>query len=179
MSSDSLRRVVIIGAGIVGSSLAHHLTRLGVSDVTILEKGSMPRPGGSTGHASNFIFPVDHTKVLTGLITDSLRQYEELGVLTRSGGIEVARGEARMQELHRRMSSGGAWGVEPLSMITPAEILVLAQAVGDQGGEHLRVVDGKDEIGGVTGRAAGAGHQALLKDRDVVDPEPGEVMGET
>jgi glycine cleavage system aminomethyltransferase T/glycine/D-amino acid oxidase-like deaminating enzyme len=122
MSSDSLRRVVIIGAGIVGSSLAHHLTRLGVSDVTILEKGSMPRPGGSTGHASNFIFPVDHTKVLTGLITDSLRQYEELGVLTRSGGIEVARGEARMQELHRRMSSGGAWGVEPLSMITPAEI---------------------------------------------------------
>jgi glycine cleavage system aminomethyltransferase T/glycine/D-amino acid oxidase-like deaminating enzyme len=122
MSNDSPRRVVIIGAGIVGSSLAHHLTRLGVSDVTILEKGSMPRPGGSTGHASNFIFPVDHTKVLTALITDSLRQYEELGVLTRSGGIEVARGEARMQELQRRMSSGGAWGVEPLSMITPTEI---------------------------------------------------------
>ena len=119
---QSPQRVVIIGAGIVGSSLAHHLTRLGVGDVTILDKGTTPRPGGSTGHASNFIFPVDHTKVLTALIGDSLRQYEDLGVLTRSGGIEVARGEARMQELHRRMSSGAAWGVEPLSMITPAEI---------------------------------------------------------
>ncbi|MGA2926299.1 MAG: FAD-dependent oxidoreductase, partial [Solirubrobacteraceae bacterium] len=51
--------VVIVGAGIVGNSLAYHLTRLGQSDVTLLDKGPLPNPGGSTGHASNFIFPVD------------------------------------------------------------------------------------------------------------------------
>ena len=57
-------RVVIIGAGIVGNSLAYHLTRLGVTDDHPRStRGTMPRPGGSTGHASNFIFPVDHTKV--------------------------------------------------------------------------------------------------------------------
>jgi glycine cleavage system aminomethyltransferase T/glycine/D-amino acid oxidase-like deaminating enzyme len=122
MANGSAQRVVIIGAGIVGNSLAYHLTRLGVTDVTLLDKGPLPRPGGSTGHASNFIFPVDHTKVLTALIAESMRQYRELGVSTESGGVEIARGEARMQELERRISSGGAWGVEQLSMITPAEI---------------------------------------------------------
>src|SRR5207244_10634224 len=53
---------------------------------------------------------------------DSMRQYEELGVFTESGGIEVARTEERMQELHRRMSSAHAWGVDRVSMVTPAEI---------------------------------------------------------
>jgi glycine cleavage system aminomethyltransferase T/glycine/D-amino acid oxidase-like deaminating enzyme len=130
-SAHPVGHVVILGAGIVGNSLAYHLTRLGVTDVTIIDKGPMPRPGGSTGHASNFIFPVDHTKVLTALIGESMRQYEELGVSTRSGGIEVARGEARMQELQRRMSSGGAWGIEPLSMITPDEIRRLVPFVDE------------------------------------------------
>jgi glycine cleavage system aminomethyltransferase T/glycine/D-amino acid oxidase-like deaminating enzyme len=122
MSSTGPQRVVIVGAGIVGNSLAFHLTRMGVAEVTLIDKGTMPRPGGSTGHASNFIFPVDHTKVLTTLIADSMRQYDELGVAVRCGGIEVARGEERMRELERRISSGGAFGVRELSMITPAEI---------------------------------------------------------
>ena len=122
MSSSHPERVVIIGAGIVGNSLAHHLTRLGVGDVTMVDKGTLPRPGGSTGHASNFIFPVDHAKVLTQLIAESMRQYAELGVSTTSGGIEVARTEARMQELRRRISSGTSWGVRDLAMVTPAEI---------------------------------------------------------
>ena len=56
---------MIIGAGIVGNSLAYHLTRLGVGDVTLIDKGPLPNPGGSTGHASNFIFPVDHSKEMT------------------------------------------------------------------------------------------------------------------
>ena len=131
MSSSGSPRVVIVGAGIVGNSLAFHLTRLGVAEVTLLDKGTLPRPGGSTGHASNFIFPVDHTKVLTTLIADSMRQYDELGVAVRSGGIEVARDAARMQELARRISSGGAWGVPELSMITPAEIKRLVPFVDE------------------------------------------------
>ena len=49
-------RVVVIGAGIVGNSLVHHLARLGWRDIVQIDQGPLPNPGGSTGHASNFIF---------------------------------------------------------------------------------------------------------------------------
>ena len=112
----------MIGCGIVGNSLAYHLVRLGWSDVVLLDKGPLPNPGGSTGHASNFIFPVDHSKEVAQLTLESVRQYRELGVFTESGGIEVARTEERLEELRRRMASAKSWGVEPTSLVTPAEI---------------------------------------------------------
>src|ERR1700736_2060617 len=118
----SSQRVVIVGAGIVGNSLAYHLTRLGRTGVTLLDKGPLPNPGGSTGHASNFIFPVDHSKEMTALTLDSVRQYVELGVYVESGGIEIARTPERMQELTRRMASAKSWGVEPASLLTPEEV---------------------------------------------------------
>jgi glycine cleavage system aminomethyltransferase T/glycine/D-amino acid oxidase-like deaminating enzyme len=124
--------VVIIGAGIVGNSLAYHLTRLGEPDVTLIDKGPLPNPGGSTGHASNFIFPVDHSKEMTALTLESLRQYTDLGVFTQSGGIEIARTEARMQELARRMASARAWGIEPVSMLTPQEVKELVPFINEE-----------------------------------------------
>ena len=104
--------VVIIGAGIVGNSLAYHLANLGWRDIVLLDKGTLPNPGGSTGHASNFIFPTDHSKEMTALTLDSVAQYQELGVFTQSGGIEVARTPERMEELKRRMASSRSWGIE-------------------------------------------------------------------
>src|SRR6476620_9064905 len=92
-------RAVVIGAGIVGDSGAYHLHQQGWTDLVLLDKGPFPNPGGSTGQASNFIFPVDHSKEMTALTADSVRQYRELGVVTQSGGIEVARTQERMQEL--------------------------------------------------------------------------------
>jgi glycine cleavage system aminomethyltransferase T/glycine/D-amino acid oxidase-like deaminating enzyme len=114
-------QVVVIGAGIVGNSLVYHLARLGWRDIVQVDKGALPNPGGSTGHASNFIFPVDHSREITDLTADSVRQYEEMGVLTRSGGIEVARTEERMEELRRRMSSAKAWGIES-ELVTPEQV---------------------------------------------------------
>ena len=98
-------KVVIIGAGIVGNSLSWHLANLGWRDIVLIDKGTLPNPGGSTGHASNFIFPTDHSKEMTALTLDSVRQYKELGVFTQSGGIEVARTPERMEELKRRTTS--------------------------------------------------------------------------
>ena len=115
-------RAVVIGCGIVGNSLAHHLARLGWTDIVLLDKGPLPNPGGSTGHASNFIFPVDHSKEMTALTAESSRQYRELDVFTECGGIEIARTEERMEELRRRMASAKSWGIEPASLVTPAEI---------------------------------------------------------
>ncbi|GAA4704565.1 FAD-dependent oxidoreductase [Nocardioides conyzicola] len=112
-------KVVVIGAGIVGNSLVHHLAELGWRDIVQLDKGALPNPGGSTGHASNFIFPVDHSREITDLTLDSMRQYKEMGVFTESGGFEIARTEERMEELRRRMSSAKAWGIEA-ELVSPA-----------------------------------------------------------
>src|SRR5919112_2434398 len=124
-------RAVLIGAGIVGNSLAYHLARLGWSDLVLVDKGPLPNPGGSTGHASNFIFPVDHSREMTALTADSVRQYTELDVITVPGGIEVARTEERMEELRRRMSSAASWGIEGCSLITPAEIKELVPYIDE------------------------------------------------
>ncbi|HEU5206482.1 MAG TPA: FAD-dependent oxidoreductase [Gaiellaceae bacterium] len=115
-------RAVVIGCGIVGNSVAYHLTDQGWSDVVLLDKGPLPNPGGSTGHASNFIYPVDHSKEMTQLTLESVRQYEEMGVFTESGGLEVARTEERMEELTRRVASAKSWGIEPVSLVTPADV---------------------------------------------------------
>ncbi|SDR75526.1 Glycine cleavage system T protein (aminomethyltransferase) [Brevibacterium siliguriense] len=113
--------VVVVGAGIVGNSLVQHLAELGWTDIVQVDKGPLPNPGGSTGHASNFIFPVDHSREITDLTLDSMRQYKELGVFTESEGFEVARTDERMEELRRRMASARAWGIES-SLVTPAEV---------------------------------------------------------
>jgi glycine cleavage system aminomethyltransferase T/glycine/D-amino acid oxidase-like deaminating enzyme len=115
----STARCVVIGAGIVGNSLVHHLAQLGWRDIVQIDKGPLPNPGGSTGHASNFIFTVDHSREITDLTLDSVRQYQEMGVFTQSGGFEIARTEERMEELRRRMSSAKAWGIEA-SLVDPA-----------------------------------------------------------
>jgi glycine cleavage system aminomethyltransferase T/glycine/D-amino acid oxidase-like deaminating enzyme len=124
--------IVIIGAGIVGNSVAYHLTRLGETEITLLDKGPLPNPGGSTGHASNFIFPVDHSKEMTALTKESMRQYKELDVYLECGGIEVARTEARMQELDRRMVSARTWGIEPTSLVTPGQIKEMVPFINEE-----------------------------------------------
>jgi heterotetrameric sarcosine oxidase gamma subunit len=104
--------VVVIGAGIVGNSVVAHLADKGWRSIVQVDQGPLPDPGGSTGHASNFIFPVDHSKEITQLTVDSQRQYEAMGVQTTCGGIELARTPQRMEELRRRMASATAWGVD-------------------------------------------------------------------
>jgi glycine/D-amino acid oxidase-like deaminating enzyme len=140
MSSQPERaRAVVIGAGIVGNSVAYHLFQEGWSDLVLLDKGPLPNPGGSTGHASNFIFPVDHSKEMTALTMDSVRQYRDLEVFTESGGIEVARTEERMQELRRRMSSALSWGIDGVSLVTPTEIKEMVPFIDESvivGGFH-------------------------------------------
>jgi glycine cleavage system aminomethyltransferase T/glycine/D-amino acid oxidase-like deaminating enzyme len=123
-------RVVVIGAGIVGNGIVHHLARLGWKEIVQVDQGPLPDPGGSTGHASNFIFPVDHSKEMTRFTQDSVRQYEGLRMFIRSGGIEVARTEERLEELKRRLASAKAWG-EPAELVDPNRIKELVPYVNE------------------------------------------------
>ncbi|HEY1456356.1 MAG TPA: FAD-dependent oxidoreductase, partial [Candidatus Dormibacteraeota bacterium] len=176
-------RAVVIGCGIVGNSLAYHLTRLGWSDVVLLDKGPLPNPGGSTGHASNFIYLVDHSKEMTALTTESVRQYKELGVFIQSGGIEVARTRERMQELARRMASAESWGIEPVSMLTPGQVKELVPYIDESvilGGFYTPGVGVVDSLRAGTlmresGQAAGALHVSPMTEVIGIDVERGGV----
>jgi heterotetrameric sarcosine oxidase gamma subunit len=139
---------VIIGAGIVGNSLAFHLARLGWTQIVMVDKGPMPNPGGSTGHASNFIFPIEYSKMMMELTRDSTEQYSELGVFTQSGGIEVARTPERMTELRRRCTAAKAWGI-PARLVTPAEVSKLVPYLDESvilGGAHFPTVGVVDSL---------------------------------
>ena len=115
--------VVVIGSGIVGNSVVGHLADLGWRDIVQIDKGPLPNPGGSTGHASNFIFPVDHNREMAALTLDSQRQYEAMGVNTTCGGIEIARKPERLEEFRRRSSSSRsglrAISIPPHVTLTP------------------------------------------------------------
>jgi glycine cleavage system aminomethyltransferase T/glycine/D-amino acid oxidase-like deaminating enzyme len=154
---------VIVGAGIVGNSLVHHLALLGWRDLVLVDKGPMPNPGGSTGHASNFIFPIEYSKMMMELTRDSTEQYQALGVFTQSGGIEVARTAERMAELRRRCTAAKAWGI-PAALLTPAETRKLVPYLDESlilGGGHFPTVGVVDSLRAGTlmreqARAAGA-----------------------
>src|SRR5579872_3155179 len=139
---------VVVGAGIVGNSLVHHLALLGWRDLVLVDKGPMPNPGGSTGHASNFIFPIEYSKMMFELTEDSTAQYRELGVFTQSGGIEVARTPERMIELRRRCSQAKAWGI-PAEVITPGEVNKLVPYLDESvilGGAYFPTVGVVDSL---------------------------------
>ena len=127
-SSGSLpgqAHVLIIGAGIVGCSVAYHLAERGIKDIVMVEQDHWPEPGGSKQHASNFSFPIDHSEVMAkfskyGLELYSSLQYNGKSCLITSGGLEIARTNDRMQELKRKVSSGKSWGIEA-QMVSPSE----------------------------------------------------------
>jgi glycine cleavage system aminomethyltransferase T/glycine/D-amino acid oxidase-like deaminating enzyme len=119
---------VVIGAGVVGNSVAYHLARMGRDDIVLMDKGPLPDPGGSTGHASNFLMPVEHSREITRLTRDSIEQYREMDTFTESGGIELARTAERMEELKRRLQSARAWG-EPAELLDPEEVAELVPYV--------------------------------------------------
>ena len=176
-------RCVVIGCGIVGNSVAYHLGLLGWREIVLLDKGPLPNPGGSTGHASNFIYLVDHSKEMTALTVESVRQYREMGVFTQSGGIEVARTRERMQELTRRMASASSWGIEPVSLVSPAEVKRLVPYIDESiilGGFYTPGVGVVDSLRMGTlmrehGQGSGALHVSPKTEVTGIDVERGRV----
>ena len=114
--------VVVIGAGIVGNSLAYHLARLGWRDIVLIDKGTLPNPGGSTGHASNFIFLTDHSKEMTAAHArqrPAVQGARRLHAERRHRGRPDARADGGAQAPDGRRRSPGA---STRSCSTPAEV---------------------------------------------------------
>ena len=129
MTTDlpSRARVVIVGGGVIGTSTAYHLTRLGWTDVLLLEQGSLS--GGTTWHAAGLVGQLRASESGTRLVQYSGELYARLEAETglsagykQCGGVIVARTEDRMTQLRRTAATADAFGLE-CSMMTPEEAL--------------------------------------------------------
>jgi len=110
-------RVVIVGGGVAGCSVAYHLTKLGWTDVVLLERKRLT--SGTTWHAAGLIAQLRATKNMTRLAKYSQELYGELeaetGISTgfrRCGSITMALTEARREEVLRQASMARAFGVD-------------------------------------------------------------------
>lgn len=117
MTVPARAQVVVVGGGIVGSSIAYHLTRRDVTDVLVLEQGQLT--GGTTWHAAGLVSQLKSSHSLTRLATYSARLFEELEAETGQatgyrtpGSISVAADEERWEELLRGVSMASTVGVE-------------------------------------------------------------------
>ena len=118
-------RVVVIGGGIVGCSVAYHLTTLGWRDVLLLERRDLS--SGTTWHAAGLVGQLRSSHNLTRLARYGAVLYERLEAETgqatgfrRCGSISVARTAERLIELKRGASMARCFGVD-VEPISPAE----------------------------------------------------------
>ena len=121
----SQARVVVVGGGIAGCSVAYHLTKLGWRDVLLLERRDLSC--GTTWHAAGLVGQLRATQNLTRLAKYGADLYERLEAETgqatgfrRPGSVSVARTAERMHELERLASMARCFGVE-VEVIAPAE----------------------------------------------------------
>lgn len=119
-------RVVIVGGGVIGCSVAYHLAKIGWKDIVLLERKQLT--SGTTWHAAGLIAQLRATKNMTKLAKYSQELYGDLeaetGVATgfkRCGSITVALTEERLEEINRQAAMARSFGVEA-EPISPDEV---------------------------------------------------------
>jgi len=113
----SRARVVIIGGGVIGTSVAYHLTTMGCTDVLLLEQGQLSC--GTTWHAAGLVGQLRASESGTRLVQYSTELYARLEAETglsagfrRCGGMIVARTKDRMVQLRRTAAVAEAFGLD-------------------------------------------------------------------
>ena len=113
----SRAHVIVIGGGVIGTSVAYHLTLRGVTDVLLLEQGQLSC--GTTWHAAGLVGQLRASESGTRLVQYSTQLYDRLesetGLATgfrRCGGVTVARTDDRMMALRRTAATAAAFGLE-------------------------------------------------------------------
>jgi len=122
----SQARVVIIGGGISGCSVAYHLAKLGWRDIVLLERKQLTC--GTTWHAAGLVGQLQATQNMTRLAKYSVDLYarleKETGIATglrQNGSISIALTEARKQEIYRQATLARAFNIE-VEEISSAEV---------------------------------------------------------
>jgi len=110
-------RVVIIGAGIVGTNLADELASRGWNDITVVEQGPLELAGGSTSHAPGLVFQNNPSRTMTEFATYTVNKLLALSkdgqsCFNQVGGLELATTPERLADLKRKMGVMTSWGVE-------------------------------------------------------------------
>jgi 4-methylaminobutanoate oxidase (formaldehyde-forming) len=118
-------RVVIVGGGIIGCSVAYHLTKLGWRDVVLLESGKLTC--GTTWHAAGLIGQTRPNRSMTRMSRYGIELYSQLeqetGLATgwkRCGSVNVASTPERLIQLKRGLAMARSFGIE-IELITPSE----------------------------------------------------------
>lgn len=119
-------QLVIIGAGIVGSSAAYYLTQKGWSDIVVLEQGPLFEVPGSTSHAPGLVFQLNAAKTMCQLSRWSVELYSQMAVNGQPGfhpvgSLEIAYTPERREELKRKLGHAMSWGL-PAELISPEEV---------------------------------------------------------
>ncbi|NUR08952.1 MAG: FAD-dependent oxidoreductase [Nocardioidaceae bacterium] len=121
----SRARVVVVGGGVIGCSVAYHLTALGWTDVLLVEQGHLS--GGTTWHAAGLVGLLRATESGTRIVQDSTALYQRLEAETglsagyrQCGGVIVARSADRMTQLRRTAATAAAFGLD-CDLLTPAQ----------------------------------------------------------
>jgi glycine/D-amino acid oxidase-like deaminating enzyme len=156
----SRARVVIIGGGVIGTSVAYHLTALGWTDVLLLEQGQLSC--GTTWHAAGLVGQLRASESVTRLVQYSAGLYSRLegetGLGTgfrRCGGLTVARTRDRMTALARTAATAEAFGLncELISPRRAAELYPIMDAA-DLAGAIWLPDDGRADPTGLTAALA-------------------------
>jgi 4-methylaminobutanoate oxidase (formaldehyde-forming) len=118
--------VLVIGGGIVGCSIAYHLTKLGIKDVVLLEQNQLT--AGTTWHAAGLVGQLRATANLTHLARYTTELFagleDETGQATgyrRTGSLSLALNTERLEELNRQASTARAFGIE-VEQISAADV---------------------------------------------------------
>ncbi len=119
-------KVVLVGAGIVGASLADELTARGWTDVTVLDAGPLPAAGGSTSHAPGVVFQTNASKIMSDFARDTVAKFSSLTwqgdpCYLPVGGIEIATTPERARELQRRFGFARSWGIAGAELLDAEE----------------------------------------------------------
>ena len=121
----SSAKIVIIGGGIVGCSVAYHLGKMGLTDVLLLEQGKLTC--GSTWHAAGLVGQLRTSANITQLLGYSVELYDRLeqetGLATgwkRNGGLRLACNAERWTEVKRQATTATSFGLE-MHLLSPKE----------------------------------------------------------
>ncbi|KAI1437101.1 Dimethylglycine oxidase [Xylaria sp. CBS 124048] len=130
-------RVVIIGAGIVGTNVADELVSRGWSNITVVEQGPLYMPGGSTSHAPGLVFQTNASKAMSlfaGYTIEKLLSLKHDGksCFNQVGSLEVATTPERLEDLKRKHGYASSWGINA-TLINAEECRALYPALTDSG----------------------------------------------